>query len=135
MAGSLSDYLENKLLDHIVGKTTYSKPTAYVALSTADPTDDGSGMAEPSGNGYARVATAGGDWNAAASGSISNVNDIEFPEATGAWGTITHFAIYDAATNGNLLAHGSLGSSEAITSGKTAKFAGGTPGDIVITQS
>jgi len=131
--GSFSNYLEDKILDQIVGKTDYTMPTAYIALSTADPTDDGSGMAEPSGNGYARVSTSGSDWNASSGGSISNANDITFPEASGDWGTITHFAIFDAATSGNMLAHGSLGTSKQIQDGDTAKFPGGTPGDIVIT--
>jgi hypothetical protein len=125
MAGSFGDYTENKTLDHIVGKTSFTMPTAYVALSTADPTDDGSGMAEPSGNGYARVTTAAGDWNAASSGATSNANAITFPTATGSWGTITHFALYDAATSGNMLAHGDLSASQAISTNQIARFAVG----------
>jgi len=123
--GSFADYIENKFLDHLVGKTSYTMPTAYVGLSTADPLDDASGLAEPSGNGYARVSTAGGDWNAAASGAIDNANDITFPEASGSWGTLTHFAIFDAASGGNMLAHGSLSVSKAVGSGDTVKFAAG----------
>jgi len=123
--GSFADYLENKLLDHIVGKTAFTMPTCYVGLSTADPLDTGAGLAEPSGGSYARVATAGGDWNAAAAGAIDNANDITFPEATGDWGTITHFALFDAATAGNMLAHGSLTTSKHIESGEVAKFAAG----------
>jgi hypothetical protein len=123
--GSFSDYWENKILDHVFGKSSYSPPTIYVALSTADPTDDGSGIAEPSGNGYARVQTQASNWNAASSGSLDNANDITFPEATGNWGTISHFALFDAASEGNMLAHGSLSASKAIGSGDTAKFAAG----------
>jgi len=132
--GSFSNYAENKVLDHIVGKTSFTMPTnIYVALSTADPTDAGSGIAEPSGNGYARKQTVAANWNAAANGSISNAQDIQFDQATGSWGTITHFALFDALTDGNMLAHGSLGTSKTITNGDTAKFAGGTPGQLVIT--
>jgi len=124
--GSFSDYLENKILDHIFMKTAFSQPTnIYVALSTADPGEDGSGISEPSGNGYARVQTSGDDWNAAANGHIDNANDITFPEATGDWGTITHFALFDAATDGNMLAYGSLSQSKTIGSGDTAKFKAG----------
>ena len=108
-------------------------PTAFVALFVGDPTDAGSGGAEVSGVSYARVETAGADWNAAASGSISNANDIEFPEAGGAWGTVDYFAIYDASTAGNLLASGVLDTSKAVGIGDTPKFAGGTPGALVIT--
>jgi len=123
--GSFSDYWENKILDHIFGKGNYTPPTIHVALSTADPTDDGSGLAEPSGNGYQRVQTSASDWNAASGGSLDNATDITFPEATGNWGTITHFALFDAATAGNMLAHGALSQSKTIGSGDTAKFAAG----------
>jgi len=131
--GSFADFIEDKFLDHLVGKTAYTMPTAYLGLSTVDPEDDASGLAEPSGGSYARVATAGADWNAASGGSISNAQDITFPEATGDWGTCTHFALFDAASGGNMLAHGSLASSKHIESGEIAKFAGGTPGDVVLT--
>lgn len=107
--GSFSDFWENEILDHVFGKGSYTPPTIYVGLSTADPTDDGTGLAEPPGNGYARVATAAADWNAASGGAMSNANPITFPQATGPWGTITHFAIFDAASAGNMLAHGRLG--------------------------
>jgi len=123
--GSFSDYLENELLDHLFGKGSYSPPTIYVALSTADPLDNGSGLAEPSGNGYARDETAGTDWNTASGGTVDNANAIVFNEATGNWGTITHFALMDAASGGNLLVHGALSTSKSIGSGDTAEFAAG----------
>lgn len=133
MAGSFSDYFELEILDHIFMKGSWAMPSnLWVGLSTADPLDTGAGLAEPSGNGYARVSTAGATWNVAASGSTSNATDITFPEASGSWGTISHFAIFDAATAGNMLAHGDLTASKAIDSGDTAKFTGGTPGDLVI---
>ena len=131
--GSFSDYTEIKDLDHIVGKTAFPMPTCHVGLSTADPLDTGAGLAEPVGNGYARVATAGVDWNAAAAGSNSNANDITFPQATGPWGTVTHFALFDAASGGNMLAHSILTTAKTIDNGDTAKFAGGTPGELVNT--
>ena len=105
--GSFADYWENEILDHLFGKGNYTPPTIYVGLSTADPTDDATGLTEPSGNAYARVATSGANWNAASSGTIDNANDITFPEASGSWGTLTHFALFDAASGGNMLAHGS----------------------------
>lgn len=135
MSGSWSDYTEDKQLDHALGKTAFTMPTVYVGLSTADPLDDESGLAEPSGDNYARVATAGADWNAASGGSSSNANDIEFPLASGTWGTITHFALFDAVSGGNMLAHADVPVSKPISSGDTIKFAGGTPGDLVVTQS
>jgi hypothetical protein len=123
--GSFSDYWENEILDHLFGKGNYTPPTIYVGLSTAEPGDDGSGLSEPSGDGYARVQTSGSDWNAASGGQLDNANDITFPEATGSWGTVTHFALFDAASGGSMLAHGSLSGSKAIGSGDTARFAAG----------
>ncbi|KPK71864.1 MAG: hypothetical protein AMJ84_05465 [Acidithiobacillales bacterium SM23_46] len=128
--GSFANYWEQKILDHVFGKASYTAPSnIYVALSTADPTDDGSGIAEPSGNGYARKQTAPADWNAAVVSDtnyrIDNANDITFAEATGSWGTISHFALFDAASAGNILAHGALSVSKAIGAGDTAKFAAG----------
>ena len=123
--GGFSDYWKNEILDHIFSKGSYTPPTIYVGLSTADPTDDGSGSAEPSDNGYARVATTGSDWNVASGGAVANANDIIFPQATGSWGTITHFALFDAATGGNMLAHGSLSVPIEINSGNKTKIAAG----------
>lgn len=120
--GSFSDYLENKILDHVVGKTAYAMPTVYVAASTADPLDAASGIAEPVGGSYARVATSGATWAAAAAGATSNAAAITFPTATGAWGTITHFALFDAPTGGNMLGHGILAVARAITTGDTLQF-------------
>jgi hypothetical protein len=123
--GSFADYWENKILDHLFGKGSYTPPTIYVGLSTADPSDDATGLAEPNGNGYARAATSGADWNAASGGTLDNANDITFVQASGSWGTLTHFALFDAASGGNMLAHGSLSVSKTISSGDTAKFAAG----------
>lgn len=123
--GSFSNYLENEILDHLFGKATYASPTIYVGLSTSDPGDDGAGLAEPSGGSYARVATAATDWNTASSGSLDNATAIEFAEASASWGTITHFALFDAASSGNMLAHGSLTTSKTVSSGDTASFAAG----------
>ena len=120
--GSFSDYLEAEVLDHVTGKGSYTSPTTYVALSTADPTDDNSGIAEPSGSGYARVTTSASDWDAAASGATANAAAITFPEASGAWGTVTHFALFDASTAGNMLMYGTLDASRVITSGITPRF-------------
>lgn len=131
--GSFSDYTEDKVLDHIVGKTSFTMPTCYVAFSTADPLDDASGMAEPAGSNYARITTTGGNWNASSGGSISNSADLTTPTASGAWGTLTHVALYDALSGGNLLAHGALDVSKAVTSGDTLTYAGGTPGALVLT--
>jgi len=129
--GSFSDYAELKILGHAVGKTSWTMPTVYLGLSTADPTDSGVGLAEPSGNGYARVATSGATWNTPSEGAVDNAAEIAFPQATGSWGTITHFALFDAASAGNMIAHGALTVAKSVSSGDTVKVAAG---DLDITQ-
>lgn len=128
--GSFSDYAENIVLDHVTGKTAYEMPTIYVGLATADPTDAGTGASfnECANSGsYARKSTVGGDWNAASGGATSNANDITFVEATGSWGTATHFALLDSGSwgAGNMIAHSILTVSKTIDSGDTPKFAAG----------
>ena len=133
MAGSFGDFLENELLDHVFANAAYTAPTTlFLALSTADPLDDASGLTEPSGGGYARTSVANNltEWPAAAGGSKSNANPISFATATGSQGTVTHFAIMDALTLGNMLAHGDLTTPKTIDPGDTASFAAG---DITIT--
>lgn len=125
MASNISNYAANKLLDHITGKTTFTKPTVWVGLSTASPLDDASGLAEPSSNGYTRAVTSGATWDAAVTRSADNASAITFPEATGSWGTLTHFALFDAFTSGNMLAWGELTSPEAIGNGQTPRYSAG----------
>lgn len=122
---SLSNYTENKILDHITGDTEFSIPTVWIGLSTANPGETASGLAEPSAGDYARVAVAG-LWAVASSGSKSNDTEIPFPTATASWGTITYFALFDAETDGNMLWYGALTQAKSIVSGDTAKFAIGS---------
>lgn len=123
--GSFSDYAENKILDHVFKTTAYTPAThLYVALSTADPTDAGSGIAEPAGaDAYARVICDA--WDAASGGHIQNTGAVNFATPTGAWGTISHFAIFDALTGGNMIGHGAVAVPKVVGAGDTPSFAAG----------
>lgn len=108
--GSLSDYAENKLLDHVFNVAYTPPATVYLALCTADPTDAGTGAAMnevANANAYARRPITFG---AAAARRITQSGDVQFAMATGAWGAVTHWAILDSGAHGagNLLAHGSF---------------------------
>jgi hypothetical protein len=118
---SFSDYAEGAVLDHVFNKTSYIQPTLYLAVSTANPTDAGTGAAEPVGNAYARVSTIGTDWSRTAA-VMSNGVEMAFPEATGSWGTLTHFALYDALTAGNMVVYGALTTAKAIAASETLRF-------------
>jgi hypothetical protein len=124
---SMSDYLENALLNAVLRNTTYTSPSqVYVALFTSDPTDAGTGT-EVTGGGYARQPVT---FNAPSNGQVTNASDILFPVATASWGTVTHIGIYDASTGGNLLFHGVLTTSKTISTDDQLKIAAG---DITIT--
>jgi hypothetical protein len=129
----LTNRTHKALLDSLAGKSSAfgalaSAPTLHVGLSTTAPAMAGTGVTEPAGGSYARVATAASDWSTATLADpsvLANGAIITFPQATGSWGTITHFAIYDAATAGNVVAYGTLTASRAIVSTDTARFAFG----------
>ena len=115
-----SDYLEQALLDHVFRGTAYTAPaTLHFSLHTADPSDTGSPSNEVTGTGYARVAKSANTSNFARSGStVTNLTSVAFPTAgAGGWGTVTHAAIYDAASGGNLLYVMPLGASQSIPAG------------------
>lgn len=123
-----SDYLENKVLDHLLGRTTYTAPaTVYVALYTTAPSDAGGGT-EVSGGGYARKAVTNDatNWPAASGGSKSNGTAIVFDEASSDWGTVEAFGIFDAASGGNLLYWGAVTPSKTVNNGQTARFPAGS---------
>ena len=131
---SKSNYLEDAILDHILGDGTFSQPaTVYVSLHSADPGD--TGASELSGNGYARVAVTNNatNWPNASGGVKSNGAAITFPAATGSdWATATHFGIWDASSAGNPLFFGALADSKTVEVGDIASFA---TGEIDITET
>lgn len=122
MAG-FSDYLENKLLDYVFSKTAYTAPDKYIALFTAAPSDSGGGT-EVNGNDYARKLH--NTFSVASSGQVSNSGAITFTAASGAWGTVTHFGIFDSLSGGNLLGWAILGTPKAVTTGDVVSFADST---------
>lgn len=134
---SKSNYLENAILDHIYGGPTLNRPaTLYIALSTADPGDDGAGLAEPTGNGYARTAVTNNatNWPAASNGTKQNGTVITFATASAAWSggaNQTHFAIFDAPTGGNMLHKGPLTTPKPVLAGDTPELG---VSDITITE-
>lgn len=121
----MSNYLENALLNATLNNTTYTSPaTTYLALFTSDPTDAGTGT-EVSGGSYARQALSF-DTASGTSGLVATDADVEFPQATGSWGTVGWIGIYDASTSGNLLYHTALDVSKAIDTGDIFKISTGS---------
>ena len=121
--GSFTDYTEKKVLDHVLKTASYSPPaTVYLGLSTADPTDAGSGWADPTYTGYARKAIA---FAAAGSRSIAQTGAVTFDPCTVGSSVVTHWGLWDALSGGNLLAYGTLSASKTIQVGNTPSVATG----------
>jgi len=119
----MSNYLENALINVTLRNTSYTAPTTvYLALYTSDPTDADAGT-EVTGNAYARQAITFG---APSNGVSTNSAAIEFPQATGSWGTVAYIGIRDALTTGNLLFHSPLDASKAIATGDVFRVAIGS---------
>jgi len=113
MAG-LTNYLEDKIWNHVFGSTTYTKPTNwYVGLLTATPSDSAGGT-EVSGGSYARQVCA---FTVTGSGTAEakNTSAITFPTATADWGVVGWIGIYDAVSSGNLVAYQNLQKSDFST--------------------
>jgi len=124
----ISNYLENKILDHSLRGTNYPTPgtSVYVALFTdATSQNDANGGTEVSTSGTAYVRQQVSAWAAPTSGSTSNSNTINFPTATGQWGNIRYVGIMDAATGGNLLFWGQLTADKDVGVGDTFSIAAG----------
>jgi len=120
MAGNLSDYLENKLLDHFLGTTSYTMPTpVYVGLYTVAPSDSSAGT-EVSGGSYARQTAT---FSAASGGATSNAANIDFTNMPSA--TVVAIGISDALTSGNLLVWGTLTANKSLDAGDTLRIATG----------
>ena len=111
---AMSNYLENKLIDHLLRGTSYSQPDVYVGLVgkyDAAQLEAGTLTHELSGGSYARVGSIRGDsyWSAGSTNGLTdNENAITFPAATSEWGHVSGVFIADAASTGNVLLYGSL---------------------------
>lgn len=112
---SSTNYLENEVLDHILGEGArdFTSPaTLYIGLYTAISDGETASWTEVSGTDYARTAV---NFGAASGGTATNSADVEFPAAgAGGWGTVIGCFITDASTSGNALFYGSFSASKAV---------------------
>lgn len=126
--GTLSDFAENAVVKHLTKEAAYSPAaTVYLALCTADPTDaaTGASMNEVAdSNNYARTAITFG---AATSRRVTQSGTVTFPQASGAWGIVTHWAVVTSGTHGSgdVLASGALSVSKSVVNGNTPSVASG----------
>lgn len=118
---SFSNTYETNVLTWTFTNSAVTRPTAwYIGLFTSDPTEAGTGT-EVSGGSYARESatfTVSGD-------TATNAANIEFPTATASWGTVSHAAVFDALTGGNIIAYAALTTSKAIDTGDILRIPAG----------
>lgn len=114
---SMSDFLEQELVDHFASDSQLALENTFVALFTDIVNDAGTGT-EVTGGAYARIIVnqdgATGTFWADNGSSMDNTGDITFPQASAAWGRIKSVGIMDALTTGNLLFRGVLGSAPKV---------------------
>jgi hypothetical protein len=142
-----SNYLENEVLDHVLGEggRNYTSPTLHVALfsnsggGAAAALESGTSSTSGTGNwGFYEInngnyARQGVNFAAASSGSAASNSVVTFPQANANYqtagtqgNTVTHIALMDGSTGGNVLFYGALSTSKTVTSGDTFQINSGS---------
>jgi hypothetical protein len=147
---SASNYLENEVLDHVLGEGArdFTPPTLYVALFSGTASDvsaalESGTMANTAGNwgnfeintgGYVRQSI---NFATASSGSAASNVTVTFPQATANYdnpssggSTVNYVAIIDQVDDGsstaNVLFYGALTNPKQILNGDTLSIASGS---------
>jgi hypothetical protein len=115
---SISNYLEDELLDAVFSNGSFAVATCYISLHTADPGETGAD--ECTGGSYARQQAA---FDTASGGATANTDQEEFTSMPAC--TITHVGVWDAVSSGNFLWGGALSASKVVNSGDTVRIAAG----------
>jgi hypothetical protein len=128
---AMSNYLENKLIDHLLRDTAFSAPAnMYVGLVgaySASELEAGTLTGELSGGSYARVSVKGNsNWSAGSTnGQTDNENNISFTTATGDWGYVSGLFLADASSAGNVVLYGTLTTPKIVENGDQFVIAAG----------
>lgn len=129
---NMTNTLETLLSNATLRGTTYTGSRLYMALFTAAPGEAGGGT-EATFTGYARVSfrsdiQANSDQFSVpdGAGTASNTNDLVYAANSGSSQTVTHFAIFDASSGGNMLFYGTLAAPKTIDPTDIPSFPAGT---------
>ena len=124
----LSTYMENRVVNFMRNVAITGQAAVYVALFTQDDgLEEGTITSEVSGGSYARELAG---LSASSDGVSANASDVTFTTATANWGTITHVALIDAISGGNVIMHNALDVSKVVVNGDTFKI---NTGDLTVT--
>jgi hypothetical protein len=133
------DAKEQLILNHLFRNTSLALPATnfFIGLFTTAPNEAGASGVEvsTSGTAYARqaIARTGAGFNAAsgtAPASVVNTAAVNFAQATAAWGTVTHWGIFETVSGADLwfwaLLHvAGTPAPKVVGSGDTASFGAG----------
>lgn len=113
---SFTNFAESLTLNYILTTNSVTRPTEFhIGLFTAAPGEAGGGT-EVTGGSYVRRPVT-----FAVSGTAptlaQNPTAVEWPTATANWGVITHVAVFDASSGGNMIDYAMLDSSKEILNG------------------
>lgn len=118
-------YWRNRMLKvaFFVGTTEF-----YIGLTCTLPKEDGTGVSEPLGNGYARVKIH--EFTSPEYGEVHNPETINFPISTGVWFTTdmpaTHWCLFDGpGSTAKLLTCGPLTYPIAVRQNVLVRFPAG----------
>lgn len=113
MASAITTYGATFVLNTLFGKRATPPDSFYIALLTQAPGEqaDGTTLSEPDPNaGYARMLLANDalSWGQAVDGVVTSTASVFFPLATANWVPVSHYALCDSLTGGNVYLYGSF---------------------------
>jgi hypothetical protein len=123
--GSFTNWAECKLLNVMAGNELVTSVSMWCGLFTAAPSD-ASGGTEVSGGSYARKSSGAWGTCTGSEGFIENVATITYATASAAWGSVSHFALLDDSSTGNMIAWATLTAARNVVTNDVAVFAVGS---------
>lgn len=109
-------FMQNAIIDHFLRGSSVATKTAYGLILTQSPDITGAFTGEIVGSGYARQAIG---FIAPTLGATENAAKLSWTIPTAYTGgvTLTHIAIADASTAGNMMAFGPLSAPTTLAGG------------------
>lgn len=125
-----SNYTEENVINALLRGVTFPVPSkTYVGLHTANPGEAGGNEVTTAAfPAYVRReaeqgGAIGSGWSAPVDGLSKNANQLTYPGFNGAAPvTVTHWAVYDAATGGNMLFYAPLQTARTLQTGDVFVF-------------
>ena len=126
---SMTDAFANTSLDALLGSSTLLGSTVWIGLLLANPNPDGTGVVEPGGGSYSRVAIVNdsGHWPAASGRVKTHAANIVFPTASADWGTVVAVGVFSALSGGVLKLYDVLNEARIVKNGDGFDLVAGGP--------